>query len=72
VFIKFCLDCEHEIYLGSRPRVGQKVTCPNCEVKLEIINVEPLEFDWVYEGPVIDLSLFDEEWRSLLPGDPAF
>ncbi len=45
----FCLECEREIDLGHQPQIGQRVKCEHCEVQLEIINVEPLELDWIYE-----------------------
>jgi hypothetical protein len=45
----FCLDCERIIDLGPDPQVGQRVKCAHCEVELEIINLEPLELDWIYE-----------------------
>jgi DNA-directed RNA polymerase subunit RPC12/RpoP len=56
----FCLDCDHEINLSVRFKVGEKIKCPNCSVKLEIINVDPAQLDWVYEGPTIKLNWFDE------------
>lgn len=45
----FCLDCECKIDLGPDPRVGQRVRCNYCQVEFEIINLEPLELDWIYE-----------------------
>ena len=65
--IKFCLDCDREIDLGSNPKVEQRVTCPHCGVKLEIINIDPLELDWVYDGPVTDPREFDDWWNANKP-----
>lgn len=45
----FCLECERELDLGKQPWVGQRVKCEVCEVQLEIINIDPLELDWVYD-----------------------
>lgn len=45
----FCLECERELDLGNQPQIGQRVKCEYCEVQLEIINIEPLELDWIYE-----------------------
>lgn len=28
--------------------------CPRCGAYLEIISVEPLELDWVYDGPFVE------------------
>lgn len=47
----YCLDCERIIDLGPEPVSGQRVKCPSCEVVLEIINTDPLELDWIYDGP---------------------
>lgn len=63
----FCLDCDRELDLGATPAVGQKMKCPHCEVELEIINLSPMELDWVYNGPVTDWGLFDEGWGLSLP-----
>ena len=57
----FCLDCDYEINLGGHLETGQKLKCPNCQIKMEIIQVEPLLLDWAYEGPVTK-SLFSEDW----------
>jgi hypothetical protein len=46
--ISFCLDCEGEVDLGPDPKVGQRVKCPCRKVELEVVNLEPLELDWVY------------------------
>ena len=62
--IKFCLDCDHEIDLGPNPKVEQRVTCPHCGVTLEIINIDPLELDWVYDGPVMSRKVFDDWWNA--------
>jgi lysine biosynthesis protein LysW len=43
--IAFCPECEHRLKLGTRPRMGQRVTCPECEVKLEVVSLNPLELD---------------------------
>jgi hypothetical protein len=57
----FCLDCDRVIDLGADIAIGQRVRCSNCEVDLEIINLEPLELDWVYDGPITRRPL-DEFW----------
>ena len=58
----FCLDCEREVELGPTPQVGQRIKCPCCEVELEIINLEPLELDWIYERDNGSGLLFLEEY----------
>jgi alpha-aminoadipate carrier protein LysW len=48
-----CPDCEEEINVGSHPRQGQHVTCPECWADLEIISLDPLELDFAAE---------DDDW----------
>jgi len=58
-----CLSCEHAVDLGPNPAIGQRITCPNCETNLEVINLHPVELDWVYEEPQTYISsLYDEDW----------
>ncbi|GIV77857.1 hypothetical protein FKZ61_001635 [Litorilinea aerophila] len=49
-----CIECDEEIELGTRVRLGLQVTCENCGAELEVVSVNPLELDWAYEE--------DEEW----------
>jgi len=44
----FCPDCDRKIALNPA-KVGQLLTCPHCDVQLEVISVDPLEFDWAYD-----------------------
>ncbi|RMF01198.1 MAG: hypothetical protein D6768_11150 [Chloroflexi bacterium] len=60
----FCLDCDREIDLEPHAAVGQRIKCPHCDVILELINVNPVELDWVYDGPVSKSGLIDEWWPS--------
>jgi hypothetical protein len=59
----FCLDCDRPLDLADSLVAGQRVICSYCEVQLEVINVEPLELDWVYDGPAIDFKLFKGDWN---------
>lgn len=65
--VAFCLDCDRQLDLEIDPQVGQRVKCQSCEVEFEIINLKPLELDWVYDGPATNWSLFDEGWGLSLP-----
>lgn len=53
--VAICPDCDAEVNLGADPRLGQKITCPNCEVELEVVSLDPLELNW-------DVSESDDEW----------
>jgi lysine biosynthesis protein LysW len=58
--IAFCPDCEEGIGLGLSPKLGQRVTCPHCHAELEVIDLSPLELDWVYDDSGEDWD--DEVW----------
>jgi lysine biosynthesis protein LysW len=42
-----CPNCERLVNVGKNPRVGQHVVCSNCDTKLEIYSLDPIELDWV-------------------------
>jgi lysine biosynthesis protein LysW len=45
----YCPECNAKVTLRKRPRLGQIVTCRQCDTRLEVIDVMPLEFDWAFE-----------------------
>lgn len=45
----FCLDCECEVTLEVMPQIGDRIVCPLCESKMEVIGAEPLQLDWTYQ-----------------------
>lgn len=49
-----CPECENNIFLSS-PKKAMKVSCPNCEAELEIVDLHPLELDWVSDDD-------DDDW----------
>jgi alpha-aminoadipate carrier protein LysW len=53
----FCPDCDKEITFNPHPRLGQKLTCPQCDVELEVISVDPPELDWAYDWS-------EEDWED--------
>lgn len=52
--VTFCVHCGQGIDVGLRAQEGQRMHCPRCGAYLEIISVEPLELDWVYDGPFVE------------------
>lgn len=52
-----CVECDAELNLGGRVRIGQRIQCPNCGVQLEVISTRPLEVDVAYDD--------GEEWDDL-------
>lgn len=41
-----CPDCEENFDLDEENEIGQLVSCPKCNVRLEILNVFPVSFDY--------------------------
>jgi lysine biosynthesis protein LysW len=60
----YCPDCDGKIVLNPHAHLGQKLACPHCEAELEVISVEPLEFDWAYDWSWDDDEDYDddEDW----------
>jgi lysine biosynthesis protein LysW len=52
-----CIECDEEIEISGRPRLGQKVTCTNCGAELEVASINPLELDWAEED-------YDDDWED--------
>lgn len=43
-----CPECKQSILLVPA-KVGQFLTCPHCDVELEVTGIDPLEFEWAYD-----------------------
>lgn len=54
-----CPECEEDIYLRIAPSLGDLVTCPSCETRLEVVGVNPLELDWPWEDEDEEEDEFD-------------
>ena len=46
-----CPNCERLVSVGKNPRIGQRVICNSCGMKLEIYSLDPVELDWVPNTP---------------------
>lgn len=57
-----CPECDETIRLPGSPALGRRFACLNCGVELELINLEPVELDWVYSEPEADDT--DPDWDS--------
>jgi alpha-aminoadipate/glutamate carrier protein LysW len=44
-----CPECDEDIRIPGKPRLGQRVSCQHCGAQLELVELDPLELDWVYE-----------------------
>jgi alpha-aminoadipate carrier protein LysW len=56
-----CVECDEEIELNGRPRLGQTLVCISCGAQLEVVSTNPIEVDWADdEGDDWD-DEFDDE-----------
>jgi len=56
-----CPACEGEVRVSPEVEIGDYLTCPECDAELEVIEVDPLEFDVVSEGEE-EYEEEEEEW----------
>ena len=47
-----CPDCGERIAVDSLSSQGSRIFCPSCGAHLQIVELDPLELDWVYVYPV--------------------
>ncbi len=55
-----CPECGAFIHIGEHAQVGERIACPNCGAKLEVINADPPEVDWLFNPPAPDEQ--DKDW----------
>ena len=63
IIVTLCPDCETEIKYRVRPKLGAKVTCPECWAYLEVLSLEPLTLGWEIEEEDFSADL-DEEFDN--------
>lgn len=60
-----CVECDSDLNIYGRVRLGQRIVCPNCGTTLEVIGTHPIEVDVAYdEGEELgaaDRFTLDEE-----------
>jgi len=59
VIVSYCPECEAVIDEEFED-VGEVISCPECGVELEVISVDPVEFDL---APIDDEEDDDDEFR---------
>jgi alpha-aminoadipate carrier protein LysW len=57
--VSFCPECEAVID-EEFEEVGEVISCPECGVELEVISIDPVEFDL---APVDDEDEEDDDFR---------
>jgi len=67
-----CPSCGEWVKLPDHPKIGQKITCMECEADLEVIEVNPVELDWAFMEDEFDDEEDwddDEDWDEEEDGD---
>lgn len=60
-----CPACSVRVRFSKTLKLGQILTCPECENTLEVIRVSPLRLGWAYEDePDLDTSSWQSEERE--------
>ena len=57
-----CIDCGSQIDLIGGVKIGQELTCPECGTMMEIVGLEPIEADWIYDEPEYEQDEEEEDW----------
>ncbi len=66
----YCPACDNDIVFATRPKISQMCRCTNCDTELEVVDLDPLTLDWIYEDDdeydfddddVIDDDLDDDD-----------
>jgi hypothetical protein len=63
VFTTACVDCSSPITFETRPRIGQRHDCANCDSEMEVISLKPLELDWAMDSAdwgALDMDASDD------------
>jgi lysine biosynthesis protein LysW len=55
-----CIECDEQIEVEGRTRLGQRITCDNCGAELEIVSLTPLDIDYADE----DGEDLDDDWEE--------
>jgi len=64
-----CLSCGANIFVGSKIRIGTTVECGRCDSIFEVIDLDPMSIDWLYDDEYEDETYFDEDDESDDPYD---
>jgi lysine biosynthesis protein LysW len=54
MFTAKCPICEEKIDLSKKVKYLERVTCPTCDALLEVVNMDPLQLDWIYYDEYYD------------------
>ena len=56
----YCPECGARASVGRLPKVGRMIFCECCDAGLRIVDLNPLQLDWVAEASD---GGWDEDWE---------
>ena len=56
-----CPSCDEQVRISGRPEIGLEVTCPSCGDELVVVELNPIELDWVFYDDDDDDDWDDDE-----------
>lgn len=63
--IGICPSCDTRVRFDKPPKMGQFVTCPECENMLEVVRLSPLKLDWAFEEPFEDYDEYEDDFDDM-------
>jgi lysine biosynthesis protein LysW len=60
--ISRCPSCGEKISIGERPKVGQYLLCSICDEKLEIVNLDPIVLDLLFDSNESEFNIDEYEY----------
>jgi lysine biosynthesis protein LysW len=57
-----CMDCGVKSVLTGRIELGQEIACPECGTWMEVVSLDPVQVDWVYDELDDDQEDAQEDW----------
>ena len=57
-----CPLCGERVKVGTKPWIGQEITCPACDAILEVVGINPVSLDWPYEDEGYHGTNYDFEF----------
>lgn len=56
-----CMQCGGDVIFETIPEMGEKVACPHCHVRLEVVWLYPLDLDFDENPAVQAIASIEEE-----------
>jgi hypothetical protein len=54
-----CIECGVKSVVRGHITLGVQVTCPECETWMQVVSLDPIQVDWLYEEPDVDYEQND-------------